>query len=72
MTTETILEPRDPRRPVGFIRERVMDVVGELAVNADRLQLVKHGVAGSFEHEWVRLRADRMIVVEVRRRLPDV
>jgi hypothetical protein len=39
--------------PVRFVRERVVDVLRELAVDADRLQLVKHGVSGAFEHRKV-------------------
>lgn len=36
---------------VGLVDEGVVHVVRQLAVNADRLQAVQHGVAGSFEHK---------------------
>ena len=35
---------------VGLVGEPVVDVVRQLAVNADRLNLVHDGVARSFEH----------------------
>jgi hypothetical protein len=35
---------------VGLVGEGVVDVVRQLTVNADWLQTVQHGVAGSFEH----------------------
>ena len=37
---------------VGFVSKGVVDVVRQLAVNADWLQTMQHGVAGSFEHRW--------------------
>ena len=35
----------DAHLAVGLVGEPVVDVVGQLAVNADRLQAVQHGVA---------------------------
>ena len=40
----------DTHLAVGLVSEFVVDVVRQLTVNADRLQAVQHGVAGSFEH----------------------
>ena len=39
-----------PDLTVGLVFERVVHVVRQLAVDADWLQAVQHGVAGSFEH----------------------
>jgi len=36
---------RHPHMALGIVRELIVHVVGELAVNADRLELVKHGFA---------------------------
>jgi hypothetical protein len=38
---------RDARLTIGLIGERVMHVVGQLAMNADRLHPVQHAFAGS-------------------------
>jgi hypothetical protein len=40
----------DAHLAVGLVGKRVVHVVRQLAVDADRLQAVQHGVAGSFEH----------------------
>jgi hypothetical protein len=45
-------DARDADLTVGFILELVVNVVRELTVDADRLQLVKYGVARAFEHSW--------------------
>jgi hypothetical protein len=42
----------DSNLAIRFIGELVMHVVGQLAVDADWLQLVEHSVAGTFEHVW--------------------
>jgi hypothetical protein len=34
-----------PHMALGIVFELIVHIVGELAVNADRLQLVKHGFA---------------------------
>ncbi len=43
-------DARDAHLAVGLVGERVVHVVRQLAVNADRLQTMQHGVSGSFEH----------------------
>ena len=43
-------DARDAHLAVGLVGERVVHVVRQLAVDADRLHAVQHGVAGSFEH----------------------
>ena len=45
-------DARDSNLAIRFIREFVMHVVRELAVDADRLKLVEDSVAGTFEHGW--------------------
>jgi hypothetical protein len=45
-------DARDTNLAIRFISELVMHVVRQLAVNADRLQLVEDSVAGTFEHGW--------------------
>ena len=44
-------DARNPQLAAGFVRECVMHVVRELAVNADWLHSMEHGVARSLEHE---------------------
>jgi hypothetical protein len=38
-------DARNPHMALRVVRKLIVHVVRELAVNADRLQLVKHGVA---------------------------
>jgi hypothetical protein len=45
-------DARDSNLAIRFISELVVHVVRELAVDADRLQLVEDSVAGTFEHGW--------------------
>ena len=45
-------DPRDSNLAIRFIGEFVVHVVRQLAVDADRLQLVEDSVAGTFEHGW--------------------
>ena len=45
-------DARDSNLAIRFIGEFVVHVVGQLAVDADRLQLVEDSVAGTFEHGW--------------------
>ena len=53
----------DSNLAIRFIREFVMHVVRELAVNADWLHPVEHRVARSFEHEVMRLEGYRLQVM---------
>jgi len=50
-----LADARDPDLAVGFVGEGVVNVVRQLAVDTDRLQLVKDGVAGSLQHKGNRL-----------------
>jgi hypothetical protein len=42
--------PSDARLAVGLVGKRIVHVVRQLAVDADRLEAMQYGVAGSFEH----------------------
>ena len=43
-------DSRDSRLAVGFVRERVVHVVRQLAMNADRLHSLQHTFSRSFQH----------------------
>ena len=45
-------DARNSNLAIRFIGEFVVHVVRQLAVDADRLQLVEDSVAGTFEHGW--------------------
>jgi len=41
---------RNSRLTVGFVRERIVHVVRQLAMNADRLHSLQHTFSRSFQH----------------------
>ena len=43
-------DSRDSSLTVGFVRERVVDVVRQLTMNADRLHSVQHTFSRAFQH----------------------
>jgi hypothetical protein len=42
----------DTHLAVGLVGEPVVQVVRQLAVDADRLQAMEHGISGSLEHSF--------------------